>query len=195
MAGHAPVRDVREGEVEAVLALWREAYGRVGVTDTLDDVLQAVSGSTSVLLVAEEGGRIVGTVIGGFDGWRGNIYRLAVHPQYRRQGLARRLVSDLEARQPINGVRHLEGNGLVGRVPCVVHHDEFGLRPDAAQLPRIADRRLKVKASVDHDARNVREGFCSISVTIARTDDGASGALEGVIPHEIGRFGEDFSHH
>ena len=34
-----------------------------------------------------------------------------------------------------------------------------------------------------------------VSVTIARTDDGASGALEGVIPHEIGRFGEDFSHH
>ena len=34
-----------------------------------------------------------------------------------------------------------------------------------------------------------------VSVTIARTDDGASGALEGVIPHEIGRFDEDFSHH
>ena len=34
-----------------------------------------------------------------------------------------------------------------------------------------------------------------ISVTIARTDDGASGALQGVIPHEIERFGENFSHH
>ena len=34
-----------------------------------------------------------------------------------------------------------------------------------------------------------------ISVTIARTDDGASGALEGVVLHEIGRFGADFSHH
>ena len=34
-----------------------------------------------------------------------------------------------------------------------------------------------------------------ISVTIARTDDGSSGVLKGVIPHEIGRFGEDFSHH
>ena len=34
-----------------------------------------------------------------------------------------------------------------------------------------------------------------ISITIARTDGGASGVLEGVIPHEIGRFDEDFSHH
>ena len=34
-----------------------------------------------------------------------------------------------------------------------------------------------------------------LSVTIEKTDEGASGVLEGVIPHEIGRFGEDFSHH
>lgn len=107
MAGHVSIRDVRDDEVEPVLALWREAYGRVGVTDTLDDVLQAVSGSTSVLLVAEEGGRIVGTVIGGFDGWRGNIYRLAVHPQHQRQGIARRLVSDVEARLAGMGARRI----------------------------------------------------------------------------------------
>ena len=68
------------------------------MTDSLAEVLQAASGSNSVLLVAEEEGRIVGTVIGGFDGWRGNIYRLAVHPERQKQGIARRLVSELEAR-------------------------------------------------------------------------------------------------
>ena len=40
MAGHAYLREVRDDELEAVLALWREAYGTVGVTDSLDDVLQ-----------------------------------------------------------------------------------------------------------------------------------------------------------
>ncbi len=100
-------REVRDDESAAVLALWRGAYGTVGVTDSLDDVLQAARGSNSVLLVAEEEGRIVGTVIGGFDGWRGNIYRLAVHPEYQRQGIARRLVSDVEARLAEMGAKRI----------------------------------------------------------------------------------------
>lgn len=107
MAGHASVREVRDEELEAVLTLWREAYGTVGVTDSLGDVLQAARGSTSVALVAEEKGRIVGTVIGGFDGWRGNIYRLAVHPDYQKQGIARRLVSDLEGRLADMGAKRI----------------------------------------------------------------------------------------
>ena len=68
------------------------------MTDTLDDVRRAAKGATSVVLVAEDEGGVVGTVLRGFDGWRGNIYRLAVHSDYRRQENARALVSDLEAR-------------------------------------------------------------------------------------------------
>jgi ribosomal protein S18 acetylase RimI-like enzyme len=43
------------------------------------------------LLVAEIDDKIVGSIIATFDGWRGIIYRLAVHPNVRRQGIARRL--------------------------------------------------------------------------------------------------------
>jgi ribosomal protein S18 acetylase RimI-like enzyme len=43
-------------------------------------------------LVATIDGQIVDSVIGGWDGWRGNIYRLAVAPEHRRQGIARRLL-------------------------------------------------------------------------------------------------------
>jgi len=61
----------------------------------------------AVLLVAEADGRLVGTVIGGWDGWRGSIYRLAVLPAYRRRGIARALVGEAERRLFRMGARRI----------------------------------------------------------------------------------------
>lgn len=42
--------------------------------------------------------RIVGTVIAGFDGWRGHLYRLAVAPDKRRRGIGAALLQRAEQR-------------------------------------------------------------------------------------------------
>src|SRR5437867_13038113 len=55
-------------------------------------------------LGAFEGARLVGTVFGTHDGRKGWINRLAVHPDYRRRHLARRLVRICE--------RGLRGQGI-----------------------------------------------------------------------------------
>ena len=34
--------------------------------------------------------------MGGWDGWRGGMYRLATHPDFRRRGIARMLVQAVE---------------------------------------------------------------------------------------------------
>ncbi len=39
----------------------------------------------------------MGTLIATFDGWRGNMYRLAVLPLFQRQGIARLLVDNAHA--------------------------------------------------------------------------------------------------
>lgn len=92
MAGAAAIRPARPDEAQQVLALWQEADATPSPTDTRDEVMKLLGEPAAVLLVAEAGGRLVGTVIGGWDGWRGNIYRLAVLPAYRRRGIARALV-------------------------------------------------------------------------------------------------------
>jgi ribosomal protein S18 acetylase RimI-like enzyme len=92
------IRDCRANEAEAVLALWRKAETTVSPTDTVEDLHRAMTASPAVVLVADAEGQIIGSVIGSFDGWRGNIYRLAVHPDFRRHGIARTLVSEVEQR-------------------------------------------------------------------------------------------------
>jgi ribosomal protein S18 acetylase RimI-like enzyme len=79
-----------------VRSLWREAeVTPASVTDSIEGLALLLRQPTALLLVATIDGKVVGSVIGGWDGWRGNIYRLAVAPAYRRKGVARHLVREI----------------------------------------------------------------------------------------------------
>jgi len=51
----------------------------------------------TLFVLAWDDTRLAGTLLGGWDGWRGNMYRLAVHPDYRRRGIAALMVQQVEA--------------------------------------------------------------------------------------------------
>jgi ribosomal protein S18 acetylase RimI-like enzyme len=82
------VRRCRQQDAQAVLELWAEARSEhASRADRLDDVERLIAGSPAALLVAERGGEIIGVLIAGWDGWRGNMYRLAVRKGHRREGI------------------------------------------------------------------------------------------------------------
>lgn len=114
MAVEIIIRRCSAGHIEPALELWRAADANASVTDTSHDLRVANDSGESSVLVAESGGRIIGSIIGAFDGWRGNIYRLAVHPEFQRRGIARRLLLEAE--------EWLRGQG-VKRVGAVVEKD------------------------------------------------------------------------
>src|SRR5712692_4471587 len=91
------IRPCRFEECPAVLALWERAGAIPSPTDTLEELRRLVQTHGDGFLVAIQQGAIVGSVIGGWDGWRGNIYRLAVAPEHRRKGVARRLIVEISA--------------------------------------------------------------------------------------------------
>src|SRR5438105_13769902 len=83
------VRPAVSDEIEAVLDVWRRAEVIPSETDTAADLAALLRQDEAALLVAIGEGRIVGTVIATWDGWRGGLWRLAVLPEWRRGGVAR----------------------------------------------------------------------------------------------------------
>lgn len=89
----------------AVRELWRSAGSGIhlGRSDEPTEILKKVARDGDLFLVAESEGRIVGAVMGGFDGRRGMIYHLAVEQSYRQQGLGAALMDELERRLAAKG--------------------------------------------------------------------------------------------
>ena len=112
------IRAARPDDVEAVRELWGGSRSAHALTeDTPERVGVAVA--AGALLVAVVDGAVVGALVAGFDGWRGNMYRLAVAEQWRRRGIGRRLVAA--------GHERLRSLGAP-RVTALVAFDDAGAR-------------------------------------------------------------------
>ena len=88
-----------------VIDLWNQAGPGIHVrrSDTSEEILKKLQRDPDLFLVAEADGKIVGSVIGGFDGRRGLVYHLAVEESYRKHGLGKTLMTELESRLRAKG--------------------------------------------------------------------------------------------
>ena len=142
------VRPGQPEEIPEVLALWREAGSVPGVSDDPASLEPLLETSADALLVAQVEGRVAGTIIAGWDGWRGSLYRLAVLPPARRRGIALRLVAEAERRLAAKGARRLSAIVLSEHDPAVAlwlsglppRHPGRPLRPHPLSPPPLPIR-------------------------------------------------------
>ena len=112
------IRSASLDDVEAVLDLWRRAEALASVTDDTAGLRRLIDHDPDAVVVASDGGVLVGSVVAAWDGWRGSIYRLVVDRTHRRRGLGRRLVAEAEARLERRGARRLQAVVVASEGPA-----------------------------------------------------------------------------
>ena len=81
----------------AVIALWQRCELTRPWNDPQKDIRRKLTVQPELFLVGELGGRLVATVMAGYDGHRGWVNYLAVAPEHRKSGFGRTLMRHVEA--------------------------------------------------------------------------------------------------
>ena len=102
------IRTFQPEDETAVIALWRAC----GLTRPWNnphlDIQRKLAEDPSLFFVVEEESRIIGSCMAGYDGHRGWIYYLAVHPEAQKRGLATQLMRHAEEKLIAQGCPKLE---------------------------------------------------------------------------------------
>lgn len=102
-------RSAERSEIPALLEFWAEAAENDSrPSDSVGAVEALLARDADAVIVASVDGRIVGTIIAGFDGWRYHLYRLAVGPSMRRRGIGSALLDRAESRLRALGATRID---------------------------------------------------------------------------------------
>ena len=114
------IREMTINDYEGVYNLWINTPG-MGL-NTTDDSKEGIDKylkrNPTTSFVAEDDGRIIGVILAGHDGRRGFINHTAVLPDYRKRGIAKKLVD--------NTMDALDKEGIKKVALVVFKHNEIG---------------------------------------------------------------------
>ena len=92
------IRQFQETDLDDVIALWETCDLTRPWNSPEIDIFRKVAQKDGLFLLAVKDEQLIATVMGGYDGHRGWVNYLAVHPHDQRNGVATALLQQLEKR-------------------------------------------------------------------------------------------------
>jgi ribosomal protein S18 acetylase RimI-like enzyme len=113
---------------EKVIAFWKNIGLSAPESDTPERFEAMRKQNPSLLLLAIEGDRLIGTVFGGSDGRRGHIYSLGVDPEFRHKKIATILMEEVIRRFQAIGIVKIRGFVNKSNESVVQFYQRFGAK-------------------------------------------------------------------
>jgi len=124
------IRPYRPEDEEALVALWKRCDLLRPSNNPHADIRRKQLVRPDLFLVGELNGRIVASVMAGYEGHRGWLNYVAVDPDLRRRGLARALLADAERRLRAEGCPKINLQVRPGHTDAIEFYQRVGYSVD-----------------------------------------------------------------
>jgi len=124
------IRPYEPGDSTAVVELWTSCGLVVPWNDPQKDIQRKLAVQPEMFLVGCSDGRIVASVMAGYDGHRGWINYLAVYPRHRRAGIGRQMMEEAESRLRRAGCPKINLQVRSGNTAVIEFYQQLGFDGD-----------------------------------------------------------------
>ena len=124
------IRPYEAKDEAAVVQLWTGCGLVVAWNDPHCDIRRKLKVQPEWFMVACLDDKIIATIMAGYDGHRGWINYLAVHPNHRRCGIGRRMVEEIEIRLQKAGCPKINLQVRRANAPVIEFYTKIGYKTD-----------------------------------------------------------------
>jgi ribosomal protein S18 acetylase RimI-like enzyme len=127
------IRAFRVEDTKEVIELWRRCDLLRPWNDPEKDIQRKLKVQSDRFLVGTQDGRIVASVMAGYDGHRGYLNYVAVDPDFQRLGLGRAIVEAAERLLAADGAPKINLNVRTTNEQVIAFYKSLGYSPDDVQ--------------------------------------------------------------
>ncbi|MFX0019302.1 MAG: GNAT family N-acetyltransferase [Promethearchaeota archaeon] len=129
---------------EDVVDIWKKTGISVTSSDTKEEVKVMLNRNPDLCLIAKLDEKVIGVVMGGFDGRRGYVHHLAIDPEYQRRGYGKLLIDELIERFQKKRVHKVHLFIEKHNKDVIAFYNKLGwdIRSDLIMMSFIPDKKL-----------------------------------------------------
>ena len=127
------VMEIRQFEIadeKAVIELWRKCDLLRPWNDPHADIARKLTVNPELFLIGTVNNKIVASAMGGYEGHRGWVNYLAVHPAHQRKSYARRMMQEIENRLLAMGCPKINLQVRSGNKSALEFYSRIGFKND-----------------------------------------------------------------